>query len=342
MTKKAKNITAKEIAALVGCCQQAVSAVITGRAPNSVSLEKRQQISAIARNFNYRLPPSLLGEAPIKHNKIGVIFSGHAGEIKPVILNLVTDMLYANGYDVQTALLSNPSLERQVICNLISGGVKGIISLSTRGALVHKELPIPVVSVSYDNRDIDVDWENGAKILTEHLVNIDNRKKIAFIHRTDMFSDDLIYSGISKVTKDCLELSLVECENQPEHIINLVKNNNVDAFICSYDCIAGKVMKILQQNNIRIPEDVAVTSFEGHAWTQSLTPTLTTLSYPVKGISDAIVNTILEKMKNNDLTKKETPILIMPDIFLGNSCGCKGENKVEVIWSGERPQILSK
>ena len=92
------------------------------------------------------------------------------------------------------------------------------------------------------------------------------------------------------------------------------------AFICTNDYIAARLSRLLQNHGIRVPEDAAVTGFDGMAFTEYTTPTITTIRADPAEIAEAAVDLLLARMKDPDLPAS----IRMPVHFhCGESCGCK-------------------
>ena len=91
-----------------------------------------------------------------------------------------------------------------------------------------------------------------------------------------------------------------------------------DAIFGASDLIAIGAMRALKENNINIPEQVAVVGFDDIA-TASLTfPPLTTVKQNTQLAGELLVNTLLELIHEQHVTTT-----IMPaELVIRSSCGC--------------------
>lgn len=93
-----------------------------------------------------------------------------------------------------------------------------------------------------------------------------------------------------------------------------------EAIICANDAMALAVLNCLQKKGYRVPEDVAVTGFDGIELERYSNPRLTTGIYNLRSMIQTILNRVIEE----DLSIPEHPIPIYNKMRIGCSCGCDG------------------
>ena len=97
------------------------------------------------------------------------------------------------------------------------------------------------------------------------------------------------------------------------------------AIICANDKMAIAVCNTLMSRGIRVPEDVAVTGFDGVLEGLFTNPRITTVKTDYK---DLAIKTA-EVLRGDYDCKNETETFLVPlRVFIGQSCGCDGEKTV--------------
>lgn len=84
---------------------------------------------------------------------------------------------------------------------------------------------------------------------------------------------------------------------------NIIKDMKIPstlptAFVCNCDDTAVKFIKTLQDNNIKVPQDVSIVSFDDDVLSRMCTPKLTTLAVDKDKMAKKAVATILYRIKN--------------------------------------------
>lgn len=93
-----------------------------------------------------------------------------------------------------------------------------------------------------------------------------------------------------------------------------------EAIICANDAMALTVCKVLQEKGYRVPEDIAVSGFDGIELEKFNRPRLTTGVYNVEGVVEKLFEIICAETRSE--TDAEIPIY--NKFRIGRSCGCHG------------------
>lgn len=89
-----------------------------------------------------------------------------------------------------------------------------------------------------------------------------------------------------------------------------------DAIVCGNDEIAVKLVEALKGLGVRIPQDVAVVGFDDVACARKCIPPLTTVRQPSRQIAQALLKTLVFRMRSPDAPPQE--------IFLESPLVCRG------------------
>ncbi len=98
-----------------------------------------------------------------------------------------------------------------------------------------------------------------------------------------------------------------------------------EAIICCNDSMAITACQYLYHHNIKVPDDVIVTGFDGIELEKYYQPRLTTASIDFSAIGSAAV-ALVENMINGKSTTEDTTIPYK--MHIAQSCGCKGIDSV--------------
>ena len=97
------------------------------------------------------------------------------------------------------------------------------------------------------------------------------------------------------------------------------------AIICANDAMALTVISYLKKRSIRVPEDVAVSGFEGIAMERYSTPRLTTAVANREGM----FRKLFELISEDKLEETKESLIVENILQIGGSCGCDRLNPID-------------
>lgn len=236
----------------------------------------------------------------------------------------------------------NQKLEIELLNLAISRGVDGIIlgTVSKSGDCINEIINknnIPIIII--DNKiDVDkadfilVDDIDGSYRLVNHLIKEHGLKKIACIGGNLQES-----SGADKVLGYKKALNENDIEINEDIIKEAFWNSNIsykvtrelftkkekpEAIFCSNATMAIGTVRYLNEKGIRIPDDVAVVSFDDSEFIKAFNPPLTTLARVERKVGIKAAE-LLESRMTGEFRANFKTIKISPNIIIRKSCGCK-------------------
>jgi LacI family transcriptional regulator, galactose operon repressor len=341
------TVTMKDVARAAGVSQTAVSLTLNNR-PGHVSRSMRVQINRVAAEMGYRPNLSARMLRGKSGKTIGIIGTLFTVPIHTSLVNSITRGLWNEGYQaILEESHSNPVEEQRRIGDLLARGVDGIIFANYNDIRNFASLPVPSVILGHDNElaDFKTNSEYGGKLAGTHLTE-HGRRKIGFI-TSGPFSNTCKHAGLKQALKEaglkpeafaCIEL--LHNRNATNEIFNAVKKG-ADAFFCSNDFIAGKLIALLSGNGIKVPDDVAIIGYDGLSFAEFTQPALTTIVQPIGILAQLSVELILARIKGKKLNPDFLGKKIPPHLLLGGSCGCPCTALQDLYWEGT-PAILDK
>ena len=100
---------------------------------------------------------------------------------------------------------------------------------------------------------------------------------------------------------------------------SLVTAPRPDAFVCANDHTAALLLRVLQQNRIRVPQDIAVVGFDDVKFATLVSPPLTTVQQPCREIALTAFRTMLDRQADPTLPARH--ITVAPRLIVRDSCG---------------------
>lgn len=101
-----------------------------------------------------------------------------------------------------------------------------------------------------------------------------------------------------------------------------------EAIICANDVMAMAMSGELIRRGYHIPEDIAISGYDGLSDTISFTPTVTTMKVPFFDMGKKAVEIIHEKQ---NCPEQVEDYFFDVDLILHESCGCKEHNQKEIL-----------
>lgn len=182
--------------------------------------------------------------------------------------------------------------------------------------------------------NISFDYRTAFREIVKHMIEYHGYKKINFMagqphnsfseerlhvlkevlaeHDIPFDDEKQVYYGYfwEKPTVEAMKKMLKECHGLPE------------AIVCANDTMALTVCDFLQKNGIRVPEDVAVSGFDGIEAGRYHQPQLLTSVYEIDVFADALFQLVC----GNDcvMGRKSLMVSAYGKPLIGGSCGCEG------------------
>ena len=173
----------------------------------------------------------------------------------------------------------------------------------------------------------------GMRAVVEHLITHHGRRNLAFVgnewdnvdcnQRRDVFLEVAHQHGLD-VPQHRMLTCWLEPASAESAVLQLLENDPLlDAIVAVNDGSAMGVLHALQQRNLRVPEQIAITGFDNLPMAQLVQPSLTSVSQPLSEMATAAVECIVQQ-----LAGQRPPLLtqLPSTLVVRNSCGCDSES----------------
>jgi DNA-binding LacI/PurR family transcriptional regulator len=326
-------ITLKAVAQHVGLTPGTVSAVLNDSpSARSIPQETKNRIHAAAKELNYR--PNFF--ARTLRNKrtytIGVIAEEIGDSYSSAIISGIEQYLRKRDYFFLTVVhRHDPELLNRYSNILSERGVEGIITVDTT---VQDAPALPTVAVAGHKKvkgvtNIILDHERAAVLALGHLKEL-GHERIAFMKGSPLSSDskdrwEAIAHVAGRIGVKIDPDLVVQIDSQdatpmlgyPFTKQLLARNKPFTALFAYNDISAIGAIRALQEQGLRVPQDVSVVGFDDISGAAFHSPSLTTVRQPLNRMGEVAAQTLLERIE----VKKEeaAEIAIEPEFVARES-----------------------
>ncbi|MCC7206394.1 MAG: LacI family DNA-binding transcriptional regulator [Anaerolineae bacterium] len=340
------SATLRDVAKLAGVSVSTVSRVI--RNERYVDEDTRQRVSDAIRRLQYR--PYVVARQLKSGRTYAIGFIMH--DISNPFFSTAV-----KGAEQYIRQLENPNYEL-ILCNtggdseregksielLLNRRVEGIIvssnatveSIDTLRHVV-EEHHIPVVSIDnhlggFELGVVSIDHYAGAYQLARHLVEIHGHRRIGIItgalqesharKRLQGFTDALAACGVG-VAPELIGEGDWFAESSYAIVRRwLALDEPPTALFSSNNFMSIGALRALRDSGLRVPDDMALVTFDDVAFGDLLRPTLTTLEYSWEQFGAESVRLLLEAINGEGDGVYPRDILIPFRFLIRESCGC--------------------
>ncbi len=326
--------TRTDVARLAGVSTAVVSYVVNG-GPRPVAPATRDRVLDAIRALGYR--PNASARA-LKHGStrlLGLVLSEIVNPFHSECIDALDTAATHRGYSMLLASTHGDDAREQVLrSSLIDRGVEGLIFLSlfpdqtTRGADSFTETGLPRLifdrsAPAQGFSTVGADSFAGAVLATEHLLSHGHRR-IAYIEgwlhpvvgdqRRAGWEQTLARAGITPGEPVVTEWSRSGGAAAARQL--LAQDDPPTAIFAGSDLMAVGALQALHELGVRVPEDIAVISFDGTAESEYSWPPLTAVRQPFSAMADAALDTFVAPPAVPQAQ------LFPMQLVIRSSCGC--------------------
>ncbi|VEI13620.1 LacI family DNA-binding transcriptional regulator [Trueperella bialowiezensis] len=330
--------TATDIANQLGVSRAAVSYALNGKP--GVSMETRRAVLELARSFGMNIPDRAKNRAGA-NRVVGLVLADLGNPFYQELGVAVSNKARQHRL---SSLLShtwdNPVELMSAVQTMTEHGVDGIILTATQDgdasvASLLRRTNTPYVQVSRKMPTVKagfvgIDNKNAAKDMALHLVDhgykkialaIGPRRSSASNERQTGYLEGLIESGLSVPSEWIIRTNLgMKGGTTAGRYLRSLKRGLPEAVICGTDAIAFGLMEDFASHGIGIPDEVAITGFDGVIASNVPGFSLTTVVQPIEEMAEQAVRYLEALMRNDKVAEHD--VICPYKLRIGNSCRC--------------------
>ena len=287
-------VTLNDVAKKAGVSASTVSRVISGK--EKISDKTKEKIFSIMKELDYHPNSQARNLATGSSQTIGLVINANEKDFYSNIFFSssvfgIEKIAQDNSYNL---IITNNQKKRNdkasIDTLLFEKKVDGIILpplLLTKTLITKlKNNKIPFVILGEPNyfKDkiswVDINNTKGSNLATSHLYN-KGYKQIAFLggSENEIFTKNRIIGYKNSLNNQ--EPLIFNTENSEESITQaateILKNKKVDSVICNDNITALILSKAAKEQNIQIPKDLGIITFDDYPLSKYISPTLTSI-----------------------------------------------------------------
>jgi LacI family transcriptional regulator len=332
------KVNIKDIARIAGVSVSTVSLALNKKP--GVSEKTRIRVQSVAEKLNY-IPSNVARSLVTKKTRsIGLIVSDIAEAFFGTLARIIQDSVNEENYSLILCNSDERSdKERDCLDFLVEKAVDGIImtpSDSENRSNIEKveSVAIPIVFVdSYLKNTkisfVGVDNERAGYTATNHLIKL-GHQRIACITGPARFSssDERILGyrralQAAEIVFDDLLVKhtdwAVEGGYQATRELLSLRDRPTAIFVTGDTCAIG-VFKALDNEELSVPDDVAIVSFDDMKFAPFLKVPLTSVKQPLKELGQSAVKLLFERL-GADGYKGYKKVILKTELLIRESCG---------------------
>ena len=275
---------------------------------------------------------------------IAVVTTYISDYIFPRLIQGMDKVMTANGYSIILKNTANSrTKEERVLEDILTKDIEGLIiepsksqifcrHMNLYAMLDQYEIPYVFIQGVYpqmmDRPHILMDDCRGGYLVTKHLLDL-GHSRILGIFKADDFQGKERHKGYVKALQEAglsydpdmvVWFHTEDRKMKPAQMIEILLKQQVemDAVVCYNDQIALEVIRSLQKNGKRVPEDISVTGYDNSVIAEG-TVGLTTIAHPQEKLGEMAAELLLEKIRKVPEEKSRIPRLIQPELIVRGS-----------------------
>lgn len=327
-------MTIKDVAALAKVSTATVSHVINKT--RHVEKHTEARVVEAVRQLDYQpniVAQSLKGKGT---KTIGIIIADIRESFFANIVKAVE--VYLRKENFSLILCDSEDIVRKEKAHLnllLQKGVEGVIFApinihETYSALQTSHVPVVQIDrKTYGMKSdyIGIDNIQSARIATEHLCG-HGYTRIGFIgYDTTVYTMKRRQEGYKAVLSkhNLYDSQLAKVVNYSDRSMkNSIKNwilkHHVDAVLCAVDEICFSALEAIEELGLRIPEDIALISFDDSKWLKYLKTPITVVRQPLEEMGRTAAETIIKRIQHPSKSDFLN-IHFETDLIIRGSCG---------------------
>lgn len=334
MTRQSAK-TIKDVAERAGVSLMTVSAVLNGKATERrISKDTQKRVLEIAKLMDYR-PNAIARSLRRKSTDVIGVYSGigYLNASHPFLAELIGGLQKGCDEHQKDLLLHGAFRDRSyndIYAELVDGRLDGLIvhappsdPLVDRLAASH--LPVIAVTDAIPSvPSVVVDDAGGLALLVEHLVQQGHHRLMylsptaplasltSSLRRRTAFHAAAALHGL-KVVEWSSQTMFSLAGTPVEAWLNAPLAERPTAAVCWNDSTAYEFMYYCRQCGLRVPEDIAVTGFDGFPMPPAAVRQLTTIRAPWDEVARTAIGLLVTHLKGHEIPSETVlPVEFLP------------------------------
>lgn len=299
-------VTIKQVAEYAG-----VSVATVSRALNKsgyVKKDTQDKIDLAIKALKYKPNETARALYKRKSRMIGLLLPDISNPFFTVVARGVEDVAMEKGYHIVLGNGDGDVQKEMAYLNTFNvHNCSGIIAsqLSTKDTFdSFKDYNMPFVlldRIHEDHEFVETNHFKGGELQAQAVIN-GNAKSVLILEQNVQYKSfrDRLEGAKAKLKKHNIKFEIAdELDINENKIFKLIEQYDVDSIICSNDVGAFKILSILYNKGIRIPEDIQVVGYDDIPLSSMYSPSLTTVHQPAYLIGKKACQQLIDQLEGN-------------------------------------------
>ncbi|TAH65788.1 MAG: LacI family DNA-binding transcriptional regulator [Anaerolineaceae bacterium] len=157
----------------------------------------------------------------------------------------------------------------------------------------------------------EIGFVGGEVVGSEQELIVDHRKQelIQLLEKHGIYNSQYFFEG-AKISYDEGYKAIVRAIQNGEKLPT--------ALFVANDTMANGVIRALDENGTKVPEDISIIGFNNLASTQFMTPPLTTINIPIRFMAECAIDTLRQTIANETILPRK--IIVPCNLVIRDSC----------------------
>lgn len=334
------KVSINDIATNLNISKTTVSFILNGKAKEKrISDELVKRVLDKVEEMGYQPNQLAKGLRTGKTNIIGLMVEDISNPFYASIAKEIEDKAHKNNYKIIYCSTENDRTRaREFLTMFTTLGVDGCIIAPTMGMendirrLTELGMDVVLFDRKFQNAATDsvmVNNQEGMFMAVEHLVG-NGYQNIALIALAldKPEKEDRIIGFREAMMKHRLVphvFPLPFKSNFHEYVSDIEEilkdKNQFDAIVFGTNYLGISGLEVITGMGLRIPEDIAIVSFDDHDLFRIHKPDISVIAQPIEEIAQAAINTLLEKLKGSTSRDNNQTIVLSTHLIPRRSSG---------------------
>ncbi|MDO5977517.1 LacI family DNA-binding transcriptional regulator [Flavivirga spongiicola] len=326
-----KKTTIKDIAKKTSLSTTTVSRVLNGKSEKyRIAKTSQEIIEAAALELNYVANHFAANLKSGKSNTIGLIIPSLSNPFFANIASKINSEVRKFGYTTIIADSDeNVEIEKTELQQFVSRNIEGLIIIPCGKEMEHieqvyqKGLPMVLLDRYFEGIEIpfvSTDNFEGAFMAANLLINHGHNSILCIQGVIDSTPNKMRIKGFKQAMKDAgiddfkVVGDAFSSENGYLETKMLLQNKiRPTAIFTLSNTIAMGCLKALKEENIRIPQDISLITFDDHLYLDYLATPITSVAQPVEIICKLAMKNLMSALSNKE-EKTIKQVILKPEI----------------------------
>jgi LacI family transcriptional regulator len=325
-----QKVSIVDIAKKAGVSITTVSRVLNGKGEEfRISEKSQQKIRETARRLNYVPNQFAAGLKSGKSNTIALIIPSLSNPFFADIASEINTEVRNRGYiTIIGDSDENIEIENEEITQMESRNIEGLViaPCSQNWKYIKKlhDRGRPIVCIDRYFEDLDIPYVStdnyeGAYMATRHLIE-NGHTRIACIQgvldsvpnklRIKGYQDAMTAAGLKVYSVSGDEFSVENGYKETKLLLQLKKRPS--AIFTLSNTIAMGCIKALKEENVNVPDEISIITFDDHPYLDYLATPLTCITQPTREICRIAVKYLFFMLNNKEIKTRQ--VLLKPEL----------------------------